>query len=164
MKVGKVFELEELRGVLRSHRAAGHRIALANGIFDLLHVGHVRYLQAARKEGDRLVVAVNSDASARALKGPGHPVVPEQERCEILCALECVDYVTIFSEPTADDVIRALAPEVHCKGTDYTPESVPERQAVLETGGRVAIVGDPKDHATRELIKRVQNLPTTRPR
>ena len=157
--MGKVFELEELRGVLRSERMAGHRIALANGIFDLLHVGHVRYLQAARQEADRLVVAVNSDASARALKGPGHPIVPEQERCEVLSALECVDYVTLFSEPTADQVIRALAPEVHCKGTDYLPENVPEREAVIEVGGRVAIVGDPKDHATKDLIRRVRELP-----
>jgi D-glycero-beta-D-manno-heptose 1-phosphate adenylyltransferase len=156
----KFHELEKLRGVLRSKRAAGHRIALANGIFDLLHVGHVRYLQAARKEADLLVVAVNSDASARGLKGAGHPVVPEAERCEILDALECVDFVTIFSEPTADAVIRALSPDVHCKGTDYTPETVPERQAVLETGGRVAIVGDPKDHATRDLIQKARALPT----
>jgi len=162
--MGKVLGLEALEAALRSERAAGRRIALANGLFDLLHVGHVRYLRAARAEADRLVVAVNSDASARALKGPGHPIVPQAERCEILAALECVDYVTLFSEPTADGVIRALAPEVHCKGTDYTPESVPERSAVREVGGRVAIVGDPKDHATRDLIRRILEMPAARKR
>ncbi|MCI0568335.1 MAG: adenylyltransferase/cytidyltransferase family protein [Acidobacteria bacterium] len=138
---------------VREERAAGRRIALANGIFDLLHVGHIRYLQAAKREADILVVAVNSDASARALKGPGRPLIPEAERCEILAALECVDYVTVFQEPTAQALIRAVAPDVHCKGTDYSSDSVPEREAVRQAGGRVAIVGDAKEHATRDLIR-----------
>jgi rfaE bifunctional protein nucleotidyltransferase chain/domain len=128
---------------------------LANGLFDLLHVGHVRYLEAAKREGDILVVAINSDASARALKGPQRPIVPEAERAELVAALACVDYVTLFDEPTVEPLIRALAPVIHCKGTDYTPETVPERLAVLETGGRIAIVGDPKDHATRDLIRKI---------
>ena len=153
--MGKILGREALARAVRGERAAGHRIALANGIFDLLHVGHVRYLQAARKEADRLVVAVNGDASARALKGPGRPLVPEAERCEVLAALECVDYVILFSEATAVDLILSLAPVVHCKGTDYSPETVPERDAVIRSGGRVAIVGDPKDHATGDLIRSV---------
>jgi rfaE bifunctional protein nucleotidyltransferase chain/domain len=140
---------------VNASRSQEVRIALANGLFDLLHVGHVRYLEAAKREGDVLVVAINSDVSARALKGPGRPIVPENERAELVAALGCVDYVTIFAEPTVEPLIRALAPVIHCKGTDYTPDTVPERQAVLETGGRVAIVGDPKDHATRDLIRLV---------
>ena len=151
--MARILEREALLRSLTRERAAGRRIALANGIFDLIHVGHVRYLQAAKREGDVLVVAVNSDASTRALKGAGRPLIPAAERCEILAALECVDYVTIFEEPTVGPLIRAIAPEVHCKGTDYTLDSVPERDAVQRAGGRVAIVGDPKDHATRDLIR-----------
>ena len=153
--MGKILESEALRRAVRWERTAGRRIALANGLFDLLHVGHVRYLQAARREADRLVVAVNSDVSARSLKGPGRPLVPEQERCEILAALDCVDYITVFSERTVESLIRALAPDVHCKGHDYTPETVPEHAAVREMGGRVVIVGDTKEHATQDLIRRV---------
>ncbi len=151
--MGKILGRKELIRAVREERAAGRRIALANGIFDLLHVGHIRYLQAAKREADILVVAVNSDASARALKGPGRPLIPEAERCEILAALECVDYVTVFQEPTAQALIRAVAPDVHCKGTDYSSDSVPEREAVRQAGGRVAIVGDAKEHATRDLIR-----------
>jgi D-glycero-beta-D-manno-heptose 1-phosphate adenylyltransferase len=151
--VGSVVSRDELLRVVREQRSAGHRIALANGIFDLLHVGHVRYLKAAKKEGDILVVAVNSDSSTRSLKGPGRPLIPAAERCEILAALECVDYVTIFPEPTAVALILAVAPDVHCKGTDYQVDSVPEREAVREAGGNVTIVGDAKDHATKDLIR-----------
>jgi D-glycero-beta-D-manno-heptose 1-phosphate adenylyltransferase len=151
--VGSVVSSAELVRVVREARSAGRRIVLANGIFDLLHVGHVRYLKAAKQEGDILVVAVNSDRSARSLKGPGRPLIPEAERCEILAALECVDYVTVFPEPTAQALILAVAPDVHCKGTDYRVDSVPERGAVTGAGGRVAIVGDAKDHATKDLIR-----------
>ncbi|HEV8335555.1 MAG TPA: adenylyltransferase/cytidyltransferase family protein [Candidatus Polarisedimenticolia bacterium] len=149
---GKIAAREDLAALLARQRAAGKRIALANGIFDLLHVGHVRYLEAARREADVLVVALNSDRSARALKGPGRPLIPEAERAEILAALACVDYVTVFDEETAAALIVRIAPDVHCKGTDYRAESVPEREAVLKAGGRIRIVGDPKEHATRDLI------------
>ena len=154
--MARILSKPELLLTLRPHRPDKGRVALANGLFDLLHVGHVRYLEAAKREGDVLVVAINSDASARSLKGPGRPIVPESERAELVAALRCVDYVTIFDEPTVEPLIRALAPVVHCKGTDYTPDTVPERDAVLETGGRVAIVGDPKDHATRDLIRLIR--------
>ena len=150
--MARILSRPELVSTLGMNRPDRRRIALANGLFDLLHVGHVRYLEAAKREGDILVVAINSDASGRALKGPGRPIVPEAERAEMVAALRCVDYVTIFDEPTVEPLIRALAPVIHCKGTDYTPDTVPERSAVLETGGRIAIVGDPKDHATRDLI------------
>ena len=152
---GKVLGREDLLAALRRERAAGKRIALANGVFDLLHVGHVRYLEAARREADLLVAAVNSDASTRALKGPGRPLLPQEERAEILAALACVDYVTIFDEPTAGPLIERIAPDVHCKGTDYGPDTVPEREAVCRAGGRVAIVGDPKHHASRDLIRTI---------
>jgi len=151
----KILDRETLILSLRSEKAAAHRVALANGIFDLLHVGHVRYLQAAKREADVLVVAVNGDASARDLKGPGRPLIPAAERAEVIAALACVDYVVVFPEPTVAPLIRLLAPDVHCKGTDYTEDSVPEREAVREAGGRVAIVGDPKEHATRDLIRLV---------
>jgi rfaE bifunctional protein nucleotidyltransferase chain/domain len=154
--MARILSRSELLSAVRTNRPDAGRIALANGLFDLLHVGHVRYLEAAKREGDALVVAINSDASARALKGPGRPIVPESERAELVAALGCVDYVTIFDEPTVEPLIRALAPVVHCKGTDYTPDTVPERDAVLATGGRVAIVGDPKDHATRDLIRLIR--------
>ncbi len=130
-------------------------VALTNGCFDLLHVGHVRYLKAAKTEADILLVAINSDASTRRLKGPGRPIQPEGDRAEIVASLECVDYVTIFDEPTVGPLIEALEPDVQCKGTDYTEEDVPERETVLNHGGRVAIVGDPKDHATSSLIERL---------
>ena len=152
---GKILGREELLAALARERAAGRRVALANGVFDLLHVGHVRYLEAARREADVLVVAVNSDASARSLKGPGRPLFPQEERAEILAALGCVDYVTIFDETTAAPLIAEAAPDVHCKGTDYRTDTVPERETVRRAGGRVAIVGDPKDHASRDLIRTI---------
>jgi len=137
---------------VRQWRAAGEQIILTNGCFDLLHVGHVRYLHAAKALGGKLVVAVNSDSSARALKGEGRPRVAEAERAEILAALADVDAVTVFDSLDVRDVIRLLRPDVHAKGTDYTADNVPERDVVLACGGRVAIVGDPKDHSTTELL------------
>ncbi|HWC66304.1 MAG TPA: adenylyltransferase/cytidyltransferase family protein [Thermoanaerobaculia bacterium] len=137
-------------------RREGKTLVFANGAFDLLHVGHVRYLEAARREGDFLLVAVNSDASVRTLKGPERPIVPESERAEIVGALRCVDAVVLFDEPSPAALIEELRPAVHAKGTDYTAESVPERAAVERGGGRVAIVGDPKDHATTDLVARLK--------
>ena len=134
-------------------RRAGDSVTLANGAFDLLHVGHVRYLRAAKQLGGRLIVAVNSDASVRALKGEGRPLMPAGERAEILAALADVDAVVIFPEPNVRAIIREIRPDVHAKGTDYTVESVPERDEVLACGGRVEIVGDPKDHSTTEMIR-----------
>ena len=134
-------------------RRAGDSITLANGAFDLLHVGHVRYLRAAKRLGGRLIVAVNSDASVRALKGEGRPLMPAEERAEILAALADVDAVVIFPEPDVRALVREIRPDVHAKGTDYTPETVPERDEVLVCGGRVEIVGDPKDHSTSEIIR-----------
>jgi D-glycero-beta-D-manno-heptose 1-phosphate adenylyltransferase len=135
-------------------RAAGEKIILTNGCFDLLHVGHVRYLHAAKELGGRVIVALNSDSSTRALKGEGRPRVPQEERAELLAALADVDAVTIFDEPDVRALVRLLRPEIHAKGTDYTAESVPERDEVMACGGRVVIVGDPKDHSTTELLKR----------
>ena len=134
-------------------RRVGERVTLANGCFDLLHVGHVRYLHAAKKLGGRLVVAINADESVRKLKGADRPLMPAEERAEILSALSDVDAVLIFSEPDVRALIRELHPDVHAKGTDYTAETVPERDAVLEYGGRVEIVGDPKDHSASEIIR-----------
>lgn len=136
-------------------RAEGRRIVLANGCFDLLHVGHVRYLDAARRLGDVLFVGVNSDAAVARLKGPGRPLMPAAERVELLSALRAVDHVVVFDDDTADALIAAVRPDVHAKGTDYTPDSVPEGETVRAYGGRVAIVGDPKDHATRDVIGRI---------
>jgi rfaE bifunctional protein nucleotidyltransferase chain/domain len=133
-------------------RERGRRVVLANGCFDLLHVGHVRYLRAARGLGDALVVGLNSDASVRRLKGPGRPVMAAAERAELIGALAAVDLVVVFDDDSADALIARLKPDVHAKGTDYTEESVPERATVLAAGGRVAIAGDPKSHATRDLI------------
>ena len=148
-------ETELVEAVARD-RAAGRRIAMANGCFDLLHVGHVRYLQSASAEGDRLVVAVNDDRSVTALKGPGRPVQPAEERAEVVAALRGIDYVVVFGDPTAERLLLLLKPDVHCKGTDYTIDSVPERAVVLAYGGRTAIVGDPKQHNTRELLARIR--------
>ena len=136
-------------------RRAGVTHAFANGCFDLLHVGHARYLEAAKAEADRLIVAINSDASTAALKGPGRPIMPERERAELVAALRAVDYVVIFEDHTVDRLLQLLRPAVHCKGTDYTPDTVPEREIVRAYGGRTAIVGDPKDHSTRDLIARI---------
>jgi rfaE bifunctional protein nucleotidyltransferase chain/domain len=134
-------------------RRAGHRITLTNGNFDLLHVGHIRYLHGAKALGGKLVVAINSDESVRALKGEGRPVISENERAEIVAALEHVDAVVIFPEHDVRAIIREIRPDIHAKGTDYTAESVPERDSVAEYGGRVAIVGGPKDHSTTEIIR-----------
>jgi len=141
--------------LVAADRRAGRTIALANGCFDLLHVGHVRYLHAAAAEADRLIVAVNDDSTA-ASKGPGRPVLAARDRAELVAALRGVDYVTIFSEPTVAPLLELLRPDVHCKGTDYTVETVPERATVLGYGGRIAIVGDPKDHSTRDLVARIR--------
>jgi rfaE bifunctional protein nucleotidyltransferase chain/domain len=146
--------LNQLAEQVRQWRAVGEKIILTNGCFDMLHVGHVRYLRAAKELGGRLVVAVNSDASARSLKGEGRPRIPGQERAEILAALADVDAVILFDGLDVREVIRHLRPDVHAKGTDYTADTVPERDEVLACGGRVAIVGDPKDHSTTELLRR----------
>ena len=144
--------IEEAARQAAEWRGRGRRVVLANGCFDLLHVGHVRYLSAARGLGDALVVGLNSDASVRRLKGPGRPVLPADERAELIGALASVDLVVVLDDDRADALIARLRPDVHAKGTDYTEESVPERAAVLAAGGRVAIAGDPKSHATRDLI------------
>jgi rfaE bifunctional protein nucleotidyltransferase chain/domain len=147
--------LDELDRLIAADRAEGRSIALANGVFDLLHVGHIRYLEGAKAEADRLVVAVNDDESVRMLKGEGRPVMGQADRAELVAALRCVDYVVIFRGRTVADVLLRLKPDVHCKGTDYTVESVPERPIVQSYGGRTAIVGDPKDHSTRDLLSRL---------
>lgn len=146
---------EQLERRVKEERAAGRTIAFANGCFDLLHVGHVRYLESAASEGDVLIVAVNDDDSVRVLKGAGRPILSAADRAELVAALRCVDYVVIFSEPTVGPLLTALKPDVHCKGTDYTVDSVPERDVVRAYGGRIAIVGDPKDHSTRDLLARI---------
>ena len=153
---GKLGTLHEVQEKVAQARAVGRTVVLANGAFDLLHVGHVRYLQGAKAEGDVLVVAVNSDASVRQSKGPDRPVVPDHERAELVAALGCTDLVLIFDEPDVRQVIRTLRPHVHAKGTDYTADSVPERDEVLSYGGRVAICGDPKDHSTTAVAKRLR--------
>jgi D-glycero-beta-D-manno-heptose 1-phosphate adenylyltransferase len=149
----KVLTREELRNRAADWRRDGQRITLANGCFDLLHVGHIRYLQAAKELGGKLVVAVNSDSSVRTLKGESRPIMPEHERAEILAALASVDAVVIFSEPDVRALIREIQPDIQAKGTDYTADSVPERDVVTSYGGRVAIVGDPKDHSATEIIR-----------
>jgi D-glycero-beta-D-manno-heptose 1-phosphate adenylyltransferase len=149
----KIFSREQLKNRVAEWRQSGERITLANGCFDLLHVGHVRYLRAAKQLGDRLIVAVNSDESVQALKGPGRPLMPAEERAEILAALADVDAVVVFPEPDVRSLIRELRPDIQAKGTDYTPDTVPERDTVLEYGGRVEIVGDAKVHSVSELIR-----------
>jgi D-glycero-beta-D-manno-heptose 1-phosphate adenylyltransferase len=149
----KILSRSELRQRVEEWRRAGERITLANGNFDLLHVGHVRYLQGAKALGGKLVVAINSDDSVRALKGEGRPVMPEQERTEIVAALADVDAVVVFPELDVRAIIREIRPDVQAKGTDYTADSVPERDTVAECGGRVEIVGDPKDHSTSEILR-----------
>ena len=145
----------ELIQKIADARRLGRTVAFANGCFDLLHVGHVRYLEAAAQEADLLVVAVNDDDSARALKGEGRPILSAEHRAELVEALRCVDFVTTFPELNVEALLEALRPDVHCKGTDYTPETVPERAIVASYGGRTAIVGDPKDHSTRDLLARI---------
>ena len=154
--IGTVIPRENLKALGDRLRREGRRIAFANGCFDLLHAGHVRYLQAARAEGEVLLVGVNGDDAVRALKGPGRPVLPAIARAELVSALEAVDYAVIFEEPTAEAVLTELRPDVHCKGTDYTEDSVPEREVMRRLGGAVRIVGDPKNHSTRELLARIE--------
>ncbi|MBZ5534670.1 MAG: adenylyltransferase/cytidyltransferase family protein [Acidobacteriia bacterium] len=151
----KILDLAGLRSVVAAHRALNQKIVLANGCFDVLHVGHIRYLQGAKVLGDVLVVGVNSDTSMRGIKDAGRPLMPEAARARLVAALECVDYVTVFDDATVEPLIKALHPDVHAKGTDYAPETVPERGVVRSYGGEVAIVGDPKDHSTHDLIRRV---------
>jgi rfaE bifunctional protein nucleotidyltransferase chain/domain len=162
--MGRVLTEVELVEQVAADRKAGRTIAFANGCFDLLHVGHVRYLQGAAAEADRLVVAINDDRSVASLKGANRPVMPATDRAELVAALRGVDYVAIFGDPTVERLLMRIKPDVHCKGTDYTVDSVPERATVLAYGGRTAIVGDRKDHATRELIARIARVATDRPR
>jgi D-glycero-beta-D-manno-heptose 1-phosphate adenylyltransferase len=151
----RILTREALVDRVAAERRAGRTIAFANGCFDLLHVGHTRYLLAAAAEADRLIVAVNDDAAAGA-KGPGRPILPARDRAALVAAIRGVDYVTIFPEATVDPLLRLQQPDVHCKGTDYTVETVPECDTVLAYGGRIAIVGDPKDHSTRDLLSRIR--------
>ena len=155
----KIVSRENLAVQLRAARQRGQRIVLANGVFDTLHVGHTRYLAAAKAEGDLLIVAVNSDASVRQWKGPGRPILDEQARALLVAALRSVDYVVIFPEPNVEKLLEELRPDVHAKGTDYTADSVPERAVAARLGIRVAIVGDPKDHSTRSLIDVIRKAP-----
>jgi rfaE bifunctional protein nucleotidyltransferase chain/domain len=153
--MGSVLTESELMEAVVRERSAGRTLSFANGCFDLLHVGHVRYLQGAAAEADRLIVAVNGDASVAALKGPGRPVLTGADRAELVAALRGVDYVVLFGDRTVERLLARLKPDVHCKGTDYTVDSVPERGVVQSYGGRTAIVGDRKTHATRDLIARI---------
>jgi len=152
---GKIIPRTEAANLGERLRREGRRIVFANGCFDILHVGHVRYLQGANDQGDALVVGVNSDRGVRELKGSGRPLLDAGARAELLAALESVDYVLIFDEPTAAEILRDLRPHVHCKGTDYTEKTVPEREVMESLGGAVRIVGDPKDHSTRELLSEI---------
>ena len=149
-----IIDRDELMARITTEKAAGSRIVLANGCFDILHAGHVRYLEGAGALGDVLVVGINSDAQVARLKGAGRPILSERDRAELVASLQAVDLVTIFSEPTVTELLLAIKPDVHAKGTDYTEETVPERYLVRSYGGRVAIVGDPKDHSTSEILKR----------
>ena len=153
--MGHVVNDAELQRLVAADRRAGKRIAFANGCFDILHVGHVRYLEGAAREADRLIVAVNDDGSVRELKGEGRPILPADARAELVAALRCVDYVVLFPERSVERLLLALRPDVHCKGTDYTVDTVPEPETVRAYGGRIAIVGDPKDHSTRDLLAKL---------
>lgn len=155
--IARILDRNRLIARVAIARKNGARVVLANGCFDMLHVGHVRYLEGARALGDLLVVAINSDEQVSALKGDGRPLIPERERAELVASLRAVDVVTIFPEPTVEALIRVIRPDVHAKGTDYTEETVPERDVVRSYGGRVAIVGDPKDHSTTEMRGRVNS-------
>ena len=155
----KIVSRERLRELLAEHKRSGAKVVFANGCFDTLHVGHVRYLEGARREGDILVVAVNTDSSVCNLKGPGRPILPESARADLVAALRAVDYVVLFSEPNVEALLQFLRPDVHAKGTDYTAETVPERATAARLGIRVAIVGDPKDHSTRDFLDSVRKAP-----
>jgi rfaE bifunctional protein nucleotidyltransferase chain/domain len=150
-----ILERDQLLAQVAALRQAGGRVVLANGCFDVIHVGHVRYLQGAKELGDVLIVGINSDTQVALLKGAGRPIMGERERAEIVDSIEAVDFVTIFDEPTVENLLLLIKPDVHAKGTDYTEESVPEREVVLSYGGRVAIVGDPKNHSTSQLLGRL---------
>lgn len=154
--MGQVLTETELDDRITQDRREGRSIAFANGCFDILHVGHVRYLDGAAREADRLIVAINDDGSVRALKGEGRPVMPAVERAELVAALRAVDYVVTFSESNVERLLMRLKPDVHCKGTDYTVETVPERETVRAYGGRIAIVGDPKDHSTKDVLAKLR--------
>jgi len=154
--MGRVVTEAELVESAAAERAAGRTIAFANGCFDVLHVGHIRYLAGAAHQADRLIVAVNNDVSERALKGEGRPLMDEAARAEMVAALRDVDYVVLFGDRTVDRLLQAIKPDVHCKGTDYTVDTVPERDTVKAYGGRIAIVGDPKDHSTRDLVAKLR--------
>jgi len=149
---------EELILLVNRFRKGGKRIVLANGCFDLLHVGHIRYLMEAKEIGDILIVGLNSDQSTRTLKGSARPIFSQEERAEILAALSCIDYITIFHELSVEDLLLTLKPDIHAKGTDYTTETVPEADVVRSYGGKVAIVGDPKDHSSKEILKNLQRM------
>ncbi len=159
----KLRTLSQLKRIVSDARKKGRIIVLANGGFDLVHAGHVRYLEAAKAEGDLLIVALNSDRSLRKLKGPGRPILPEAERAEIIAAFACVDCVTIFDEPNVERILKALKPDVHAKGSDYTKASVPERATVLAYGGRIAIAGGPKIRSASEVIPRIVSRMKARP-
>jgi len=154
--VAHLLTLKTLQKVVEELKSQGKTIVFANGCFDILHVGHIRYLKSARDLGDVLIVGLNSDASIERIKGKQRPVTPLKERAEILSQLPFVDFIVVFDEPTADNVLATLKPHIHAKGTDYTEESVPERQTVLSYGGKIAIVGDPKDHSVREILRRMR--------
>lgn len=157
--MGKIIDsLTELKEIIGQEKRKGRKVVFGNGCFDLLHVGHIRYLKGAKELGNVLVVAVNDDSSVTGLGKRKKVVTPAKERAEIIAAIDCVDYVIIFSEPTVENLLRTLQPHIHAKGTDYTEENVPERAIVQSYGGKVAIVGDPKDHSTRDLIKTIKEL------
>jgi D-glycero-beta-D-manno-heptose 1-phosphate adenylyltransferase len=151
----KIKSIEGIIAIASQIRSTGRKIVLVNGCFDLIHAGHIRYLQHARELGDVLFLAINSDACVRKLKGPGRPLQSEKDRAEILASIDCVDYVLVFDDPTADAILMKLQPDIHAKGTDYTADSVPERATVLSYGGQTAIVGDAKNHSTRDLIQTI---------
>jgi rfaE bifunctional protein nucleotidyltransferase chain/domain len=155
----KIIARDALRQKFADLKRQGQRIVFANGCFDTLHVGHIRYLEGARREGDILVVGVNADSSVCGLKGPGRPILDEQARALLVAALRCVDYAVLFAEPTVEVLLEELRPDVHAKGTDYTADTVPERAVAARLGIRVAIVGDPKDHSTRELLDSIRKAP-----
>jgi D-glycero-beta-D-manno-heptose 1-phosphate adenylyltransferase len=152
--ISRILDRAALVAQTKAAREAGQTIVLANGCFDVLHAGHIRYLQGARELGDELVVAINADKEVTALKGAGRPILSEHDRAELVASIEGVDFVTIFAEPTVEQLLLAIQPDIHAKGTDYTEETVPERDVVRSFGGRVAIVGDPKNHSTSEMLKR----------